>query len=58
MDNFLLSNMLNKFIDCMQDKQIWQGLNQKDAKTFEYIYDIFYSDLIRYGQRSCQRGNS
>ncbi|MFN3783171.1 MAG: RNA polymerase sigma factor [Spirosomataceae bacterium] len=37
----------------MQDKQIWQGLNQKDTKTFEHIYDVFYSDLIRYGWKIC-----
>lgn len=33
----------------MNEKEIWQGLNQKDPKAFEYIYAIFYSDLIRYG---------
>ena len=37
----------------MQEKQIWQGLNQKDSKVYKYIYDAFYSDLVRYGLKIC-----
>lgn len=35
----------------MSETEIWKGLNTKDMKTFELLYEKFYTDLYKYGRR-------